>query len=109
MYHNEYFKIINKIILAHKIKKDIKSANDFIAIGEVEIDNTDNYTYFNLSFKSKYIENEYKNTIKNRFRYDELPSEYIIINEIGIRSREFDNVKYFDSAGDLLFSYSWTE
>ena len=109
MYNFEYCKIINKINLVHKIKEEINSANDYIVIGEITLDNTESYTYFDLTFKNEYIESEYKDKIKTRFKHDEIPGEYMIVNEIGIRARAYDDVKYFDCVGNLLFSYSWCE
>ena len=48
------------------------------------------------------------NVIAN-IRYNEIPKDFTVINEIGVICRKFDNVKYFDVAGDLLFEYSWCE
>lgn len=111
MIRNEYFKVINNTYLVHKTKDKIKSVNDYTTIGELEIDNTklELFTHFNLTFSHKFIKEKYEDKIKTRFRYDEIPKDFMIINEIGIRCREFDNVKYLDIAGDLLFEYSWCE
>ena len=109
MYKLEYFKIINNINLAYKTKEEINSVNDFVVIGKLEIDNTENFTYFNLTFRNEYTKEMCEGIVKDRFRYDEIPKGFMVINEIGIRSREFDNVKYFNIAGDLLFSNTWCE
>ena len=85
------------------------SVNDFVVIGKLEIDNTESFTYFNLTFRNEYAKEMCEDLVKDRFRYDEIPKGFMVINEIGIRSREFDNVKYFDYAGDLLFSNTWCE
>ena len=109
MYKQEYFKVINKTYLVHKEKDKIKSINDYITIGELEIDNKENFTYFNLTFLSEFTKEKYKDKVKTRFRYNEIPKDFTIINEIGVICRAFDNVKYLDITGDLLFEYTWCE
>ncbi len=109
MYQLEYYKVINNTNLVLKTKEEVSSVNDFILIGKLEIDNTESFTYFNLTFRNEHTKELCKDKIKTRFRYDDIPKEFMVINEIGIRSRAFDNVKYFDLTGDLLFSNTWCE
>jgi hypothetical protein len=33
----------------------------------------------------------------------------MVIHEVGVKAIEFENVKYLDITGDLLFEYSWCE
>ena len=108
MIRKEYFKVINNTYLVHKTKDKITSVNDFIKVGDLTIDNKNNFTRFILNIDNRVFD-DYFHMFNTIIKYDEIPKGFMVIHEVGVRAREFDNVKYFDVAGDLLFEYSWCE